>query len=443
MHGVAGARWFFREVVEPLCDSFDPDLQHRHDELLARVIAEWARTNAEFRVQLARRLAGRDLLERRARTTGSAAWTAAAPDLCVLPSRVTIGADIAVTATIAGVVRAAWPDTRIAVAGSVSRLEPLFGGRHGMEIWEHEYPRHGTIADRLAVWLDVAGAVETWRHEHPAARLLVLDPDSRITQLGLLPLAVGAAERLFPSRGTPGTDRRGLAELAAEWAAKVTGLERVSPPGDRIRPRDRDVSWSGSLAHDLRATLRRPVVFASLGVGGNPRKAATAAMESEVLAGLAAHAAVVLDSGAAAAEVERAMEVSLHWAARTGGTVRQVRVGVPSSVATGQSPELTLLRGADLSTVTALLGYADVFVGYDSACQHIAAAVGTPGVVVFVDPPSPTFVHRWCAPGMSAVVVDRASDAGCSNATDRVQRAALTELNRAFQPSGQRSRRTR
>jgi len=47
---------------------------------------------------------------------------------------------------------------------------------------------------------------------------LVLDPDSRLTQLGLLP--VGAEERyhLFESRSYGGSSARTLPGLAAEWA---------------------------------------------------------------------------------------------------------------------------------------------------------------------------------------------------------------------------------
>src|SRR5207245_1792729 len=59
---------------------------------------------------------------------------------------------------------------------------------------------------------------------------VVVDPDSPLTQLNLLPLAPDAQTRYFP-KGTfeaPGAER--LAELAGIWAQQLTGLDERPRP---------------------------------------------------------------------------------------------------------------------------------------------------------------------------------------------------------------------
>jgi hypothetical protein len=396
LDGADGARWFFRELVEPLCDSFDPALQARHDRLLTSVIGAVARQDAALGARLAARP---PVGHRRGPVT-----LAPRPDLCVLPSRVTIGADVAVTATIMGVVRAAWPDTRVALVGSPVTLAPLLSGRRGVEIWDHPYPRHGSLRDRLSVWAEAADTVDAWTRRNAGASVLVLDPDSRITQLGLLPLtARSGATRHFPARGMPVTDRRNLTALAEDWARRATGGV-PAPIGPRLVPSPDDLRRGAELVRALRRSPGHPVAVASLGVGGNVRKATGVDTEADMLARLSLRAAVVLDAGATAAETARATTVATAWAAATGRPFRHLRAG---DHLTGEAP-LVVLHRADLCAVAGLLARADLFVGYDSAFQHLAAAVGTPGVVVFVDPPSTTFVDRWRAPGTTALVVPRA-----------------------------------
>ena len=57
----------------------------------------------------------------------------------------------------------------------------------------------------------------------------MIDPDSRLTQLGLLP--VGAEDRyhLFESRAYGGESDRTLPELAAHWAQETFGVADAAP----------------------------------------------------------------------------------------------------------------------------------------------------------------------------------------------------------------------
>jgi heptosyltransferase III len=58
------------------------------------------------------------------------------------------------------------------------------------------------------------------------------------------------------------------------------------------------------------------------------------------------------------------------------------------------------LRNLDLAVVAAIARLAKAFIGNDSGVSHLAAATGTPGVVIF----GPTSPHRWRPLGEVAVI---------------------------------------
>jgi len=61
--------------------------------------------------------------------------------------------------------------------------------------------------------------------------------------------------------------------------------------------------------------------------------------------------------------------------------------------ATGEPDVITWTGG--LGTFSAWIAASDLYVGYDSAFQHVAAALGTPVIAVVLGSPGPTFRHRW------------------------------------------------
>ncbi|WP_214414777.1 glycosyltransferase family 9 protein [Sphaerisporangium fuscum] len=396
LDGHRGARWFFGEIIEPICDSFDPDVQHLHDRLMAYVLAEAARRNPLLvdEVDIAHVAATRD-----------STLAARRPALCVIPSRVTIGADVTVTGTIAAVVRAAWPEVPLALLGSVKHLEPLLGQFSGTEVWNHPYPRHGTIQERIRAWSGAARAVRAWQARYPHAELLVLDPDSRLTQLGLLRLGTGrVGVRIFSGRHTATWDRRDLGALAADWARAVVGLPREAAVGPRIMLPDAETAWGSAIVKSVRDRCGLPVVVVSLGVGGKDTKGLSPREEVDVLRRVSERAAILLDTGGTAEEERRAREAAYAWGSRTGGRVwcfsRQD--GDPEPALHG----LGLIVGATVADVGGLLAAADGYVGYDSAFQHVAAALGVPAVALFVEAPSDVFVDRWRPEGVAAVMAD-------------------------------------
>lgn len=59
-----------------------------------------------------------------------------------------------------------------------------------------------------------------------------------------------------------------------------------------------------------------------------------------------------------------------------------------------------------MGEIGSLINESDEFIGYDSACQHIAAALGVPACTVFAGSNNVRFIRRWraCGSNVSEIV---------------------------------------
>ena len=59
-----------------------------------------------------------------------------------------------------------------------------------------------------------------------------------------------------------------------------------------------------------------------------------------------------------------------------------------------------------IGEIGSLICHSDEFIGYDSACQHIAAALGVRACTVFAGSNNVRFIRRWraCGPNVSEIV---------------------------------------
>lgn len=320
----------FGIVAEGLSDRFEPALCAAY----ARLFAPLFDVDPEryFRVREVRRVD-------------------AEPARVVVLSRITLGADVAVTSVLLDAAKRRFPQSEIAFAGPAKNYE-LFAGD----------PRivHAPVDYKRGDW---RAAAETLRGVIGDA--LVIDPDSRLTQLGLLPVCPEDRYCFFESRSYGAGTTRSLPELAAEWAAETFGVTGSKPflalapppePGDRIA--------------------------VSLGVGGNQTKRVADPFEEKLLQLLSKTGLELwVDKGAGgeeAARVERAARGARLFEGPFAGFAR-------------------IIAGSRL------------YVGYDSAGQHVAAASGVPAITVFAGFPSERMFHRWKPAGEQSTVlrVDR------------------------------------
>ena len=376
----------FREIVEPLCDSFEPELSQRCDSFLSALIGPlWNRPSFERLSEGLDRsvLIGDDFLRLPARQ----------PKRCLALSRVTLGADVAVTSVVLDGLKKAYPDAEVALACG-AKVRELFAGDERLSFLQVEYPRHGSLRRRLDAWVDLLDQIEEWAGgdiEHS----LVVNPDSRLTQLGRLPSAPkGGRIHSYDSRSFGGDSTKSIAELTSEWMQMMFDVEGSRP---YVAPLDADLAAGKRLRGDAAR-----VAALNWGFGSNKTKRVSPEFETTVVLELLRRGwRVVLDKGAGEAE-GLAVEA-------TAAAARKERLA-----------DIEVYQGP-LSGFAGVIAASDLFCGYDSAAGHIAAALGVPGIDVFRGAVSERMMQRWSPWGRRpAQVVDVASSEGDAQTLARV-----------------------
>lgn len=327
-------RAFLSIVVERLGDLFEPRLCGIYEELFPRVI----------------RRVFPELMPRvrkfpRSREQRSPAPPASVDRVYVL-SRVTLGADVAVTSVLLDAAKRRYPDAEILFVGPKKNFE-LFEADPRIGHFASPYPRSSSLRDRLAASAELAG-------RRPAP---LIDPDSRLTQLGLIRVCDDAGYFFFPSRAYGGESLDRLPDLAARWAREVFGVADARP---FIAP--------------LAAAGPPADITVSLGVGENPAKRIEGAFESELLRTLAETGASVLVD--------------------TGGSEEE-RARVEAAVL----PGMRIYAGA-FAPFAAEIARSKLFVGYDSAGGHVASACGVPLISIANGFASERMAARWRPNGL-------------------------------------------
>jgi hypothetical protein len=342
-----GGQALFGILVEGLADRFEPRLCDVYARLFSQAVAQVAEN-----VDPALLMARYQRVRRPRPILGD-------PHRVFVLSRVTLGADVAVTSVLLAAAKQRFPHAEIVFVGPRKNYE-LFAGDPRLRHADLAYPRGG-LRQRLAVWDPLEALLA-------APGSVTIDPDSRLTQLGLLPVCPEEFDHLFESRGYGGETGRPLPELAAAWAEETFGVPNAKPY----------VSGAGDLvAGDFTAHTA-----VSLGIGDNPAKRIPDPFEERLLALLAAGGApLVIDKGAGgeeAARVDRAVG----------------RSGVKAAFWEGS-----------FAGFAAIIAASRLYVGYDSAGQHVAAACGVPLVSIFAGFPAPRMFQRWRPTGERSTVI--------------------------------------
>jgi ADP-heptose:LPS heptosyltransferase len=334
----------FSILVEGLADRFEPALCDAYASLFADAIA---RTVGDVD---AAALVERFDRVRRPRTV------AIEPRCVFVLSRVTLGADIAVTSVLLDAAKRRFPNARIVFVGPPKNFE-LFAADARLEHASVAY-RRGTLRARLAVWKELRALCG-------GADSLVLDPDSRLTQLGLLPICADERYHLFESRAYGGDGGQSLPELAAAWARETLQIDGARPY----------LSLAAPVAAQAGIAL-------SLGVGENPAKRLPDPFEEKLMMLLAATGLpLTIDKGAGGEEAARVVEACR-------------RAGIEPAFWEGS-----------FAGFAAIIAASRLYVGYDSAGQHVAAAAGVPLISIFAGFPTPRMFARWRPVAKNAHVI--------------------------------------
>ncbi len=419
-----GHRATFPLLVEYLSDSFDPQQCLLYDRAFAQMITFCRKLPAAKELDAALRQFGlkseRDLLDRKARIRERMRERSGEnkPLLdtdaqrkvrkVLVLSRVTLGADVAVTSVVLEKAKRVFPQAERVLIGSL-KLEQLFGGDSTLRIRDVRYKTSGGLLDRLLGWLPVIGAVEEETRNLATEQFVVIDPDSRLLQLGLLPVVRPAAHddsryfflesRLF---GEPG--QGSISRITLGWLNGIFGGEDEIFPAVDLREADRSLGLD--LCRKLRQSGSGFLVAVSFGVGGNQSKRLPDPFEEQLLSRLLDDGCtVLLDKGFGEEERDRA-----------GRLVERVRAGGQTVIELNQSSAIAELAARELRCrmltwqgeigfFSALVAGCDEYIGYDSAGQHIAAALGVPALDIFTDSTSEVFRERWRPTGQGIVQV--------------------------------------
>jgi ADP-heptose:LPS heptosyltransferase len=287
-------------------------------------------------------------------------------DTVYVLSRVTLGSDIKITSMILNAMKRRFPDARIVLVSGRKSAE-LFAEDRRIEHLDTQYPRSGPVSARIAFAHEL-------RRQLEIGRRIVVDPDSRITQLGLIPLCEPENYFHFPSRTAGWESSANLTELTNAWLRQTFGI-----------------SGEAFVAPELVA-IADEGTFASIsfGVGGNDSKRVGGDFEAGLIRGLADYYRTVwIDRGAGG---EEALRVSR--AAQASGIIDRVRFWEGS-----------------FAGFVSIIAQSDFYAGYDSAGQHAAAAAGIPLISIFAGAVSKRFRDRWAPHGPApAIVIDAAAD---------------------------------
>jgi len=353
----------------------------------------------------------------------------------IVLSRVTLGADVAITSVIIERMKLSFPAAEIVLVGGTKAPE-LFGGDPRVRFKEVGYRRAGTTIERLLTWIDLLDCVRELTDGLTHGEYLIVDPDTRLTQLGLMPveradatlsgshprenaLTTHPLEYLFfPSREYASGTSQSLSELTSLWLDEVLGESVTTYP--RVSLRGDDVQAARDLLNRMRCGSR-PIIAINFGVGENHLKRVGGDFESSLVARLIQEgAAIVLDKGAGEDEISRADAViaGATGIELGGRRVRAVEINERSlaGAAGSEQPEADILVwNGRIGMLAALTGESDLYIGYDSAGQHIAAALGVKCIDVFAGFSSPRMLERWRPTGRAEtriVAADTLSGAG-------------------------------
>jgi ADP-heptose:LPS heptosyltransferase len=343
----AGNRALFRIVAERLGDLFEPRLCRVYADLFSEVIARRIHDlHAEHltaryeRIRHPRRFT-RDPLSIR--------------NVFVL-SRVTLGADVAITSIMLDAAKQNFPNAQIYFVGPRKSWE-LFAADSRLTHLPIAYGRTGNLDNRLSIWTELRDAVCM-----PAS--IVIDPDSRLTQLGLLPICPEEDYCFFESRSYGGDTAQSLSNLTRQWVSETFGVLSGRP-----------YLQTGLLAAEYATTV-------SFGVGENPAKRVTDSFEEELLKRLPRP--ILIDKGAGGEEAERVERA----VAKSGGGVE--------------------MWDGSFAGFAAHIQKSKLYVGYDSAGGHVAAACRVPLVSIFAGFASERTFERWRPTGAGPIRIVRA-----------------------------------
>ena len=394
----------FPNLIEKLNDSFDPALCEIYDRVFAQVISFCRQLPAMkvFDEALCDfNLPDEDSLFHRKRNLVKKNYLLSNElplKKILFLSRVTIGADVAITSVLIAHLKKVFPEAELVFLGS-TKLRELYGGDQQVRIREINYGRGATLNSRLISWLSIVNIVNEELTGLNTDQFCIFDPDSRLSQLGLLPIYNNDSSYFFFESRSFQSDRNpSLGQLSSVWIHEICESLPLSFPFLALPEPTK------SIGKFLTSHLNRPIITLSFGVGGNEAKRVSFDFEVELIRSLLKSYTVILDSGFSPAELAQSYELESVF---TSDGMQVLRLSEDSSLQLSVKNLLNqqiIFWEGGIGSFAALISCSDQYIGYDSSGQHLAAALEVPVLTIFSDSSTEVFTQRWQPWGRSKVV---------------------------------------
>ncbi|MDA3970601.1 MAG: hypothetical protein PF442_04565 [Desulfobulbaceae bacterium] len=366
-------RSLYQKIIIPLCDDFSTQGFHVVNLILAALIQQSATLIADESRQILDNeglQSAVHLIARLERIHSNAALSARHKNQVrkiTLLSRVTVGADLAITSIIIQRLHNFFPDIPITLIGP-DHLSELFNQPflcHRLFDFNRDKPNYS----RMGQWHKLKKMIDAEHSSLNNDEFLFIDPDTRLSQLGLLPLAPEESTRILPSRLDQATECS-LSAITNSWLDVVLGETAFTYP-----------AYDSPTGPPLKAN-RTFTIAINFGVGNDLEKRISLQFEQELTLALIrlGRTRVILDSGKGANEVKQAKAIESYvHEQETRHDMQDSFIRIQGSIA----------------TLASHIKNADLFIGYDSCSGHIAAASDTPTIICFKGAPNPRFQVRW------------------------------------------------
>jgi ADP-heptose:LPS heptosyltransferase len=397
-----GLRALFGGFIEPLSDSFSKAGRAAYARLFSAMVWRVANRERSLSREL-RSLSFNDYDAFYARYNLARSGTTPLPKqarkIAVL-SRVTLGADILITSLALQRLRQRYPEAELLLIGD-AKLGGLFSGLPGVRVVPVSYSRRGALRDRLSSWLAVRQALTGEGAD------LALSPDSRLDQLGVLPVIEDPNRYLLWENTQPsGQPLRSLAMCFDDWLVRRLELPAEVP----AHPRVAFDAATAAVAQRLKQAFGdKPIAAVKLDHGGNPAKALPRAAELMLLNRLHERGwRILLDRGFGEQELANSDQLvnELGWSVRDiDDSERKLGLSIAELKPDQLAQEKCIRFHGSIAGWAAAASSCQLAFSYDSVGHHLAAALGVPVLVAFTGFSHPEFPIAWQPRGPGSIMI--------------------------------------
>lgn len=401
-YNLPAAQALFGIIIESLCDDFEELQTITYNKVMSQVISYCRHVPAgklldeklkEFGIndcpQLVKRI--QDIREKDKQLSPNQQIKK-----IILLSRVTIGADVAITSILIQRLKMVFPSAEMVLIGK-DKLEQIYGANQEIILRYVPYTRNGDLIERLSSWYNVLDIIQEEINDCSYQDTILIDPDSRLSQLGVLPLFPEEQYFFFDSRSDKiFMNKLSMPELVNTWLSQLLAKDDFYYP--RVWLPSTYLDYAGKLTQQLYLSGAKRIVVLNFGYGGNPRKRVGSEFEIQMALTLLQEPYTILIVDRGFGQEESANTDLLLQEIKKHGYATEDRIFGQKSLACSINWGAIGIK-TQIGEIASLIACSDEFIGYDSACQHIAAALEVPCITIFAGSNNMRFIRRWSAFG--------------------------------------------